>query len=138
MSTLTTGQVAKAAGVNIQTIRFYEREGILAAPRRSRAGYRQYTEDTVRLLSFIKRSQELGFTLKEAKELLKFRSVGLQKREAVRAAAESKVRDIDTRIEDLTRIRAALAALVSTCACQGMKPECPILEALENKSKKSP
>lgn len=93
-----------------------------------------YGEDTVRVVSFVKRAQELGFTLKEIKELLKFRTAGLQKREAVRAAAAAKVADIDARIHDLTAIRAALSALVSTCACQGTKPACPILEALEEKS----
>ncbi|QUS47108.1 MerR family DNA-binding protein [Salmonella enterica subsp. enterica serovar Dessau] len=71
--------------------------------------------------------------LKEIKELLKFRSAGLQRRDAIRAAAAAKVADIDARIQDLTAIRDALASLVSTCACSGTKPECPILEALEKK-----
>lgn len=131
MATLTTGQVAKAVGVNIQTIRFYEREGILAPPRRSRSGYRQYTEETVRVLSFIKRAQELGFTLKEARELLKLRSAGPKQREGARKAAESKVADIDQRIRDLAAIKDALGSLLSACACHEGEVTCPILEALE-------
>ena len=131
---LSIGQVANAAGVNVQTLRYYERVGLVPPPKRSRAGYRLYTDETVRMVTFVKRAQELGFTLKEIKELLKFRTAGLQKREAVRSAAEAKVADIDARIEDLTAIRAALASLLKSCSCQGTKPACPILEALERKS----
>lgn len=131
---LSIGQVATAAEVNVQTLRYYERVGLVPPAKRSRAGYRLYTDETVRMVTFVKRAQELGFTLKEIKELLKFRTAGLQKREAVRAAAEAKVADIDARIEDLTAIRAALASLLKTCSCQGTKPACPILEALERKS----
>ncbi len=70
---LSTGQVAKAGGVNIQTVRFYEREGLLPPPRRSASGYRQYTEEAVRIVTFVKRAQELGFTLREAKQLVRLR-----------------------------------------------------------------
>jgi len=133
---LSIGQVAEAAAVNVQTLRYYERVGLVPAAKRSRAGYRQYTDETVRMVSFVKRAQELGFTLKEVKELLKFRSAGLQRRNAVRAAATAKVEDIDARIADLTAIRAALSSLLNTCSCQGTKPECPILEALEQKATK--
>lgn len=135
---LSIGQVANASEVNVQTLRYYERVGLVPPPKRSRAGYRLYTEETVRMVSFVKRAQELGFTLKEIKELLKFRTAGLQKREAVRAAAEAKVQDIDARIQDLTAIRAALSSLLRTCSCQGEKPACPILEALERKSLEGP
>ena len=108
-TSLSIGQVADAAAVNVQTLRYYERVGLVPAPKRSRAGYRMYGEETVRVVSFVKRAQELGFTLKEIKELLKFRTAGLQKREAVRAAATAKVANIDARIQDLTSIRAALS-----------------------------
>ncbi len=135
---LTIGKVAAAAAVNVQTLRYYERVGLMPSPKRSRSGYRQYTEETVRVVSFVKRAQQLGFTLKEIKELLKFRSAGLQRRDAVRAAAVAKVADIDARIEDLTAIRAALSSLVKTCSCQGTKLECPILDALEEKSTRGP
>lgn len=135
---LSIGQVADAASVNVQTLRYYERVGLVPAPKRSRAGYRMYGHETVRVVTFVKRAQELGFTLKEIKELLRFRTAGLQKRDAVRAAAAAKVADIDARIHDLTAIRAALSSLVETCACQGTKPECPILEALEQCLSESP
>ncbi len=134
LPSLSIGQVANATGVNVQTLRYYERVGLMPAPKRSRSGYRLYTDDTVRMVSFVKRAQELGFTLREVKELLKFRSAGLQRRDAVRAAAAAKVRDIDARIADLTAIRGALSSLLQACACRGTKPECPILEALEKKS----
>lgn len=133
-SSLSIGEVAKAVGVNVQTLRYYERVGLLPTAKRSRSGYRLYTEETVRMLAFVKRAQELGFTLREVKELLKFRSAGLQRRDAVRSAAAAKVADIDARIADLTAIRGALSALLETCACQGTKPACPILEALEKKT----
>jgi DNA-binding transcriptional MerR regulator len=92
---LSIGQVAEAAAVNVQTLRYYERVGLVPAPKRSRAGYRQYTDEAVRVVSFVKRAQELGFTLKEIRELLKFRMAGVQRRDAVRAAATAKVADPD-------------------------------------------
>ncbi|WP_437723538.1 MerR family transcriptional regulator [Sorangium sp. So ce861] len=131
---LRTGEVAKAAGVNIQTLRFYEREGLIAPPKRTASGYRQYSEDTVRIVTFIKRAQELGFTLREAKELLKLRAAGPARGPAARVAAEIKLRDIDEKIRDLTAIRAALSSLVETCACAGGSVYCPILESLEKPS----
>lgn len=116
---LSIGPVAQAAAVNVQTLRYYERVGLVPPAKRSRAGYRLYTDETVRMVTFVKRAQELGFTLKEIKQLLELRTAGLQKRDAVRAAAEAKVADIDARIEDLTAIRAALASLLRSCSCQG-------------------
>lgn len=130
---LRTGEVAKAAGVNLQTIRFYEREGLLPSPKRTPSGYRLYGDEAVRIIRFIKRSQELGFTLREAKELLNLRSSGPKRVAMARHAAESKLHDIDEKIRDLTAMRAALSSLVETCACTGGPLHCPILEALEKK-----
>lgn len=130
---LRTGEVAKAARVNLQTIRFYEREGLLPAPKRTLSGYRQYSDEAVRIIRFIKRAQELGFTLREAKGLLKLRSAGPKRAGAARLAAESKLHNIDEKIRDLNAIRAALSSLVDTCACAGGPVSCPILEALEKK-----
>jgi DNA-binding transcriptional MerR regulator len=135
--TLRTGQVAKASGVNIQTVRFYEREGLLAPPKRSASGYRQYTDDAVRIVTFVKRAQELGFTLREAKQLLRLRSLGPKRAEAATSAAEAKLRDIDEKVRDLTAMRAALASLVDCCKRTGGPLTCPILEALE-KSRSDP
>jgi DNA-binding transcriptional MerR regulator len=129
---LSTGQVAKAGGVNIQTVRFYEREGLLPPPRRSPSGYRQYTEDAVRIVTFVKRAQELGFTLREAKQLVRLRSLGPKRAEAAKSAAEAKLRDIDDKLRALTAMRAALASLVDSCRRCGGSITCPILEALEN------
>jgi MerR family transcriptional regulator, mercuric resistance operon regulatory protein len=126
--------VAKAGGVNIQTVRFYEREGLLPAPRRSAAGYRQFTEDAVRIVTFVKRAQELGFTLREAKQLVRLRSLGPKRAEAAKTAAEAKLRDIDKKIHDLMAMRAALASLVDSCQRSGGPITCPILEALETSS----
>ncbi len=128
---LRTGQVAKASGVNIQTVRFYEREGLLAPPRRSASGYRQYTDDAVRVVTFVQRAQELGFTLREAKELLRLRSLGPKRAEAAKAAAEKKIRAIDEKLRGLTAMRAALSSLVESCRRSGDRVTCPILEALE-------
>jgi DNA-binding transcriptional MerR regulator len=132
--TLSTGQVSKAGGVNIQTVRFYEREGLLPPPRRSASGYRQYTEDAVRIVTFVKRAQELGFTLREAKQLVRLRSLGPKRAEAAKSAAEAKLRAIDEKIRDLTAMRGALASLVGQCQRSGGPITCPILEALENPS----
>lgn len=133
MTTLRTGAVAQAAGVNLQTIRFYEREGLLPAPRRSASGYRQYPEDTVRIVTFIKRAQELGFTLRETKELLKLRTASPKRAATARSAAQAKLDDIDEKIRDLSAMRTALAGLVDACACSGEAVHCPILESLEKK-----
>ena len=131
LSPLTIGGVAKAVGVNVQTLRYYERVGLLPKPKRSTSGYRIYSDATVRTVMFVKRAQELGFTLREVKELLRFRTAGLQSRDAVRAAAQAKVADLDARIADLAAIRSALSSLLERCSCECTKPECPILEALE-------
>lgn len=135
---LRTSDVAKAAGVNVQTLRYYEREGILPAPRRAASGYRQYGEEAVRIVTFVKRAQELGFTLREAKELLRLRSAGPKRAAAARAAATAKLVDIDAKIRDLTAMRAALSSLTDACACaMGGAVQCPIIEALEKTPKPS-
>ena len=115
-------------------LRCYQREGIIAVPARTRSGYRQYPEETVRIVSFVKRAQELGFTLKEAKELLKLRSAPKENRLSVRAAAKAKISDVDARVRDLIAIRDALAALVTECQRSRKTVRCPILDALENRS----
>jgi Hg(II)-responsive transcriptional regulator len=134
---LRTGQLAKASGVNIETLRFYEREGLLAPPRRTASGYRQYSDDAVRVVTFIKRAQELGFTLREAKQLLRLRSPAPRRAVAAKTAAEAKLRDIDEKIRDLSAMRAALASLVDACTCSGGALHCPILEALVKSSQGS-
>ena len=130
--TLRISEVATRAGVNRETLRYYERRGILAAPRRSRAGYRQYPEDAVRLIRFIKRAQELGFTLEQVEELVKLRRTSARDREKVRVLAAAKLEEIDEKIRQLKAMSTALASLVGACGCSAGAIECPILEALED------
>ena len=129
---LLIGHVASAAGVNVQTLRYYERRGLIPAPKRTASGYRKYNRETVRTVTFIKRAQELGFTLREVQELLRLRAAGPKRRAAAQAAVAAKVRDIDGKIRDLSAMRTALCSLVDTCACSaGSTLKCPILDSLE-------
>ncbi|RMH40478.1 MAG: MerR family transcriptional regulator [Deltaproteobacteria bacterium] len=128
---LTTGQVARAAGVHVETLRFYERRGLLPKPPRRRSGYRQYPPDAVRIVRFIKRAQRLGFTLDEIAELLALRDDDRRACSEVRGAAEHKIAEIDDKIRALRAMRRALAELVATCADgDASVRRCPILEAL--------
>lgn len=129
---LRIGEVAGKAGVNIQTLRYYERRGLLEAPERTASGYRAYPSETVRLVRFIKRAQDLGFTLKEIEELIALRDAKGRKRSEVRALAEAKMRDIDQKLAQLQAMRSALYTLVESCACRDGRPTCPILEALDD------
>lgn len=130
MQSLTTGALAKAAGLGIETVRYYERRGLLPVPARKPSGYRAYPEAAVRRLSFIKRSQELGFTLSEVKELLALWENPGTDRAKVRAKALAKVSDIESRIHDLTKVRAQLLELSANCKGKGTTKECPIMLAL--------
>ena len=131
------GQVAANAGVNIDTVRYYERRGLLAEPARLASGYREYDEETVPLIRFIKRAQDLGFTLKEIAELISLRDANGRRRSEVRALAEAKRQDIDQKLRRLRAIRRALDELVESCACTGGRPTCPILEALDDGARRT-
>lgn len=132
---LKTGEVAAKAGVNVQTLRYYERRGLLKEPERRPSGFREYKPDAVRLVRFIKRAQELGFTLTEIEELLRFREDRRSRCPDVRAAAEAKIEDIERKVENLRAMKRALAVLVSSCSTEGSTRECPILEALDDNRK---
>lgn len=125
------GAVAAAANVNEQTLRYYERAGLLEPPTRSANGYRDYPDDTVTLVRFTKRAQELGFSLDEARTLSRLRSDPSKSCLKVRQLAADKVADIERRIADLSAMHADLSALVATCREQTV-PACPILDALES------
>lgn len=128
---LTIGRLASSAGVGVETVRFYEREGLLAPIQRRASGYRQYTEESVAVLRFIRRAKELGFTLKEIKSLLALRIDQSASRAQVRREALAKLADLETRIADLQRMQAALQRLIDKCHGSGALSGCPILEALE-------
>jgi len=128
---LTIGKLANAAGVGVETIRFYEREGLLPKPPRKRSGYRQYPPDAVARVLFIRRAKELGFTLKEITELLELRIDPDKSCADVRALAKAKIVDVEEKMADLARIRAALEKLAKACRGKGPTSECPILDAIE-------
>src|SRR5712691_8722675 len=114
MKPLTIGQVARGAGVGVETVRFYERQGLLQEPARKESGYRQFTEDVVARLQFIKRAKELGFTLKEIKELLALRVDPETTCAEVRERARIKIADVETKILELQRIKKALVKLTTS------------------------
>lgn len=127
---LTIGQAARAAGIGVETVRYYERRKLIAEPERSPAGYRQYTESDVQRLKFIVGAKRLGFTLTEISELLGFRAVEGACDE-VRERAERKISDIDDRIRQLRAFQTALTSLVAQCEGSAAPTECPILAAIE-------
>lgn len=128
------GEVAASAGVNIQTLRYYERRGLLPKPRRRGSGYRVYEPETVQLVRFIKRAQELGFTLAEVSDLIRLRKTDQRGANQVRALATAKLEDIERKVNQLGAMRQALQVLVEECACEGKAPACPIIEALNDPS----
>jgi MerR family copper efflux transcriptional regulator len=136
MGNLTIGQVAKKAGVNVETIRYYERFGYTPKPPRPKSGYRQYSEETVNRIQFIKRAQKLGFTLKEISELLSLKVDPDTTCADVKRRAEAKIADIEEKIRTLQGIKKALAKLVAMCSGKGTTGECPIIEVLEAKEGK--
>jgi MerR family copper efflux transcriptional regulator len=129
---LKIGEVAGRGGVNLQTIRYYEREGLLPPPPRLESGYRMFPESAVRRVRFIKRAQELGFTLAEIRELLSLRVDRKRGSATVKALAESKIHDIEAKIRALEAMKRALAHLSAKCSGHGPASECPILEGLDS------
>jgi len=128
MTLMGIGAIAKRAGVGIDTVRYYERAGLLDPKQRLSSGYRRYSDDEVARLRFIRRAQALGFSLKEIQELLELstrRDVA-----SVKRSAQAKLTGIDERIAELQRVRDALATLVEACPGHGRASECPILQAL--------
>ena len=123
--------MARQAGVNVQTLRYYERRGLLPAPERSSAGYRAYTPEAVRVVRFVKRAQLLGFSLDEIEELLHLAAGGPDNCDTARAMANARMDDLGRRIAELTAMRDGLARLVDTCEMPRAERECPILQELE-------
>jgi Hg(II)-responsive transcriptional regulator len=128
---LTIGQVAQRARVRLDTVRYYERRGLLPPPPRTAAGYRQYAPETVRRVEFIKRAQTLGFTLDEIEQLLALRVTPGPGCTAVERSARSAIERLDQQLADLQRMRGALARLADACHSQHATEECPLLDAIE-------
>ena len=131
MSTLKIGQVARLAGVGVETVRFYERQGLVEEPARRASGYRLYEEEVVARLRFIRRAKELGFSLREIGTLLNLRLDPDATRADVKRQVEAKVADIEVRIRDLERMREVLLGLAGACHGTGALDGCPILAALD-------
>lgn len=133
MAALTIGKVAKLAGVGIDTLRYYERQGLIDPAERTGSNYRVYEKDAILRLRFVKRAQELGFTLTEIKELLGLRADGDASCADVRDRALAKVANLEDRIRSLQAMRRTLAKLAEQCVGEGPFSVCPILEALDEK-----
>ncbi|MBL8980596.1 MAG: MerR family transcriptional regulator [Gemmatimonadetes bacterium] len=140
--TLRIGDLAARTDVTVETLRYYEKRGLLPAPGRRVSGYREYPEATVLLVRFIKRAQSLGFTLAEVEELVRLRARAWMgdAPHRLREATVAKVRDIDERLRQLRALRSELTALVAECdaACEDRTPlgaddprECPLVDALD-------
>ena len=130
--TMTIGQLAKAAGVNRETLRYYERKELVPSPARSKAGYRLYPPEAVRRITFIKRAQDLGFTLKEIKELLSLAASNVRTCQEIKQQTEAKISNIGRKIRDLERMKKRLEELVSECSEENTISECPILDAFSS------
>ena len=131
MKLLTIGEVAKKTGIGVETVRFYEKRGLIDEPPRTKAGYRQYPEDTAPRVRFIRHAKALGFTLSEIKELLNLKLDTATTCEDVRHVAEKKRMDILAKIESLQGMEQALGKLIEACSSSGPAGHCPILDALD-------
>lgn len=127
---LKSSMLAEQGGVNLQTIRYYEREGLLPAPPRLRSGYRVFPESAVRRVQFIKRAQELGFSLSEVRELLSIQIDPAKECSDVQRLAKAKVADIAEKIKTLQSMKQVLTRLAEACPGCGPSSECPILESI--------
>jgi Hg(II)-responsive transcriptional regulator len=128
---LTIGRIARLANVGIDTVRFYERRGLLPTPQRTAAGYRIYAADTVVRLNFIRRAKSLGFSLEEVSTLLELQDSGGAKSE-VKTITQRKLDHINAKIDDLQRMRDVLHTLNQDCSGSGDVGGCPIIDALAN------
>ncbi|MFK5913034.1 MAG: MerR family DNA-binding protein [Woeseiaceae bacterium] len=126
-SKLTIGILAKTAGVNLETIRYYQRIKLIQEPRKPSQGYRVYPEECLTRIKFIKRAQQLGFSLKEIDELLQ---LGNAKCDDVRLRAEQKRNQIDKQIKDLRKLRSTLSELIESCHTNKKPASCAIVETL--------
>lgn len=132
---MTISEVAEASGVGVETVRFYERKRLITQPKRPAAGYRRYHEATARRIRFIRKAQELGFTLAEIRQLLELRLDPGRSCADVKNEAETKIGDIDEKIASLKVMRKALVEITRSCSGEGPTSACPILDAIEAAAK---
>jgi len=131
MDVLTIGRLAKQARVNRETVRYYEQRRLLPRPSRSAAGYRVFSDDAVRRLRFIRHAKMLGFSLEEIKDLLALRIHSIDTCERVRERTQTKIADIEGKIETLQRMKDSLSELITACSRRRKTDECPILDCLD-------
>jgi MerR family mercuric resistance operon transcriptional regulator len=122
--------LARLGGVNLETVRYYEREGLIPKPPRTRAGYRVFPLEAAQRLRFIKRAQALGFSLTDIRALLSLRPS--TDRAKVRARTQARIADIEQKIHTLQAMRKFLGSLIDRCEHCGPMGECPILESLDH------
>ncbi|GJL49177.1 MAG: MerR family transcriptional regulator [Nitrospirales bacterium] len=130
------GQIAKRAGVNVETIRFYERKGLLTQPPRNAGGYRQYPRHAIARIRFIKRAKELGFSLTEIADLLSLQVNPRATCADVKSRAEDKISTIHERIKDLQKMKRSLEKLAASCKGSGPLDDCPIIDCFETNKEK--
>lgn len=131
---MRSSQVATEAGVNVQTLRYYERRGLLPEPARSDSGYRSYDLQAVRTVRFVKRAQQLGFSLDEIESLLHLAAGGPDSCDAARALATERLEQLEDKIASLTAMRDSLRQLVATCHRSRTRRLCPLLDAIEKEN----
>ena len=130
MQKLSISELARQANVNIETIRYYERRGLISEPPRNKSGHRQYSHETVKRTDFIKRCQTLGFSLKEVEEILELRITPESTCADMKSRVTEKLTDVDRKMNELALIRDALSRLQKKCSGKGPIGSCPILEEL--------
>ncbi len=131
MVALTIGKLARVAGVGVETVRFYERKGLIARPQRPWRGFRHYSGDAVRRIRFIRQAQALGFSLAEIDQLLDLRTDPASDCSAVKARASAKLDDVRGKIDRLRQIEGALEQVIAACPGRGSLGACSIIEAME-------
>jgi MerR family copper efflux transcriptional regulator len=133
MDGLTIGKLASESGVSVETIRFYERKGLIEQPGKPATGYRKYPAETGVRVRFIRNAKELGFSLREIRELLSLASTSKVSRKGMRAKAEAKVAEIDVKVEGLLKLREELSELITLCRSGTKECRCPIVEVFEHR-----
>jgi MerR family mercuric resistance operon transcriptional regulator len=127
---ITIGQLARAAGVNIETVRYHERIGLVAKPARTSGGQRSYASEDARHLAFVRRARELGFSIDDIRALLRLAAPGQRSCADVEGIARAHLRNVQTKLADLAKLENILAATVDQCS-GGASPACPVLEMLD-------